>query len=84
MRKSKSREEGEIGSESGEKGDLLPCSSPLISYPTRAHGIIFNYLKASNVWSSRSLSQPSPSLKDQLTLKYTNVSRFFFLLDGIT
>ena len=25
----KSREEGEIGSESREKGDLLPCSSPL-------------------------------------------------------
>ena len=24
----KSREEGEIGSESWEKGDLLPCSSP--------------------------------------------------------
>ena len=23
-----SREEGEIGSESREKGDLLPCSSP--------------------------------------------------------
>ena len=26
---SKSREEGEIGSENREKGDLLPCSSPL-------------------------------------------------------
>ena len=26
----KSREEGEIGSESMEKGDLLPCSSPLL------------------------------------------------------
>ena len=26
----KSREEGEIGSESREKGDLLPCSSPLL------------------------------------------------------
>ena len=25
----KSRQEGEIGSESREKGDLLPCSSPL-------------------------------------------------------
>ena len=25
----RSREEGEIGSESREKGDLLPCSSPL-------------------------------------------------------
>ena len=25
----KSREEGEIGSETREKGDLLPCSSPL-------------------------------------------------------
>ena len=25
----KSREEGEFGSESREKGDLLPCSSPL-------------------------------------------------------
>ena len=25
----KSREEGEIGSESREKGDLLPCSSPI-------------------------------------------------------
>ena len=25
----KSREEGEIGSESREKGDFLPCSSPL-------------------------------------------------------
>ena len=25
----KSREEGEIGLESREKGDLLPCSSPL-------------------------------------------------------
>ena len=24
------REEGEIGSESREKGDLLPCSSPLL------------------------------------------------------
>ena len=28
----KSREEGEIGSESREKGDLLPCSSPLLAY----------------------------------------------------
>ena len=27
----KSRKEGEIGSESKEKGDLLPCSSPLYS-----------------------------------------------------
>ena len=27
----KSREEGEIGSESTEKEDLLPCSSPLFS-----------------------------------------------------
>ena len=27
---SKSREEGEIGLESREKGDLLPCSSPLL------------------------------------------------------
>ena len=26
----KSREEGEIGSESREKGDLVPCSSPLL------------------------------------------------------
>ena len=26
----RSREEGEIGSESREKGDLLPCSSPLL------------------------------------------------------
>ena len=26
----KSREVGEIGSESREKGDLLPCSSPLL------------------------------------------------------
>ena len=26
-----SREEGEIGSESKEMGDLLPCSSPLLS-----------------------------------------------------
>jgi len=25
----RSREEGEIGSETREKGDLLPCSSPL-------------------------------------------------------
>ena len=25
-----SREEGEIGSESREKGDLFPCSSPLL------------------------------------------------------
>jgi len=31
MRKSKSREEGEIGSESREKDDLLPCSSPLLT-----------------------------------------------------
>ena len=28
----RSREEGEIGSESREKGDLLPCSSPLRSF----------------------------------------------------
>lgn len=27
-----SREEGEIGSESREKGDLLPCSSPLFIF----------------------------------------------------
>ena len=27
----KSREEGEIGSEGREKGDLLPCSSPLMA-----------------------------------------------------
>ena len=26
----RSREEGKIGSESREKGDLLPCSSPLL------------------------------------------------------
>jgi len=25
----KSREEGEIGSENREKGDVLPCSSPV-------------------------------------------------------
>ena len=30
----KSREEGEIGSESREKGDLLPCSSPLFKQTT--------------------------------------------------
>ena len=29
MRKSKSREEVDIGSERREKGDLLPCSSPV-------------------------------------------------------
>ena len=28
-----SREEGEIGSGSREKGDLLPCSSPLLACP---------------------------------------------------
>ena len=43
----KSREEEEIGSESREKGDLLPCSSPLIvgsdsvvtlTHPTHSEG----------------------------------------------
>ena len=32
----KSREEGEIGSESREKGDLLPCSSLLLKVPVAA------------------------------------------------
>ena len=31
----KSREEGEIGSESREKGDLLPCSFPLLKMKNR-------------------------------------------------
>ena len=34
----KSREEGEIGSESRKKGDLPPCSSPL--FPVLVH--VFN------------------------------------------
>ena len=34
----KSRGEGEIGSESREKGDLLPCSSPPLL--SRVHGLL--------------------------------------------
>jgi len=37
MRKSKSREEGEIGSESREKGDLLPLFFPL---PNRGDALL--------------------------------------------
>ena len=36
----KSREEGEIGSESREKGDLLPCSSPLHIYVKSLHRLV--------------------------------------------
>ena len=41
----KSREEGEIGSESREKGDLPPCSPPLLinqSKPHRTSGLKFS------------------------------------------
>ena len=40
----KSREEGEIGSESREKGDLLPCSSSLTKGPSCWNAILLaNY-----------------------------------------
>ena len=40
----KSREEGEIGSESREKGDLFPCSSPLLVILFRPPYFMLNFL----------------------------------------
>ena len=36
----KSREEGEIGSESREKEDLLPCSSPLLMLMSKCEPVL--------------------------------------------
>ena len=45
----KSREGGEIGSESREKGDLLPCSSPLhVTFNKRSFACRLQYNNNSN------------------------------------
>ena len=41
----KSREEGEVGSESRDKRDLLPCSSPLSTEVHQHGGTILGSLK---------------------------------------
>ena len=54
----KSREEGEIDSESREKGDLLHCSSPLLQ-ATKAHINIMFFFKQDGFAKSNQVRKKS-------------------------
>ena len=68
MRKLKSREEGEIGLESREKGNLLPCPSPLlIKGASRTQTLCWKE-KNSLVWSGVTVTPSLSGIPEILSI----------------